>query len=208
MAPSSNDEQFKFLISCIRNANNSKVDFAEVAKECGIVSKGAAAKRYERMMKAHGINNPGGIATRSAPAPAGSRRDNSGSAKKRKLDHFEDTGTHAIDDDEGVQQIKNEVEAAGPEEPLIKSEEQAGYTVDDEDAPTGSDISNAADMTTSQGDEGALRGDSHLDLPNSMIVRPQSPMNQAICGGSMEGDSRLGYPGATGARDDSIVIVD
>ena len=59
-----NDEQFKFLISCIRYSNNGKVrrvasrriaiswrlllittlqvDFGEVAKECDIVTKGAA----------------------------------------------------------------------------------------------------------------------------------------------------------------------
>lgn len=59
MAPASNEEQFKFLISCIRYSNNGKVsyyallfpdltahsdqvDFEEVAKECDIVSKGAA----------------------------------------------------------------------------------------------------------------------------------------------------------------------
>lgn len=59
MAPASNEEQFKFLISCIRYSNNGKVrnesdlvhfsklttsqvDFQEVANECGIVSKGAA----------------------------------------------------------------------------------------------------------------------------------------------------------------------
>jgi hypothetical protein len=59
MAPASNEEQFKFLISCIRYSNNGKVsvfsdpsvqnssdcwkvDFGEVARECKIVSKGAA----------------------------------------------------------------------------------------------------------------------------------------------------------------------
>ena len=60
MPPASNEEQFKFLISCIRYSNNGKVsfylsflaalydadchqvDFTEVAKECSIVSKGAA----------------------------------------------------------------------------------------------------------------------------------------------------------------------
>jgi hypothetical protein len=58
MAPATNEEQFKFLISCIRYSNNgkvinngfdivfpltySKVEFGEVAKECNIVSKGAA----------------------------------------------------------------------------------------------------------------------------------------------------------------------
>lgn len=60
MAPASNEDQFMFLISCIRYSNNGKVsaskfllafrvrsnnqqvDFEEVRKECKIVSKGAA----------------------------------------------------------------------------------------------------------------------------------------------------------------------
>ncbi|GAD97999.1 predicted protein [Paecilomyces variotii No. 5] len=60
MSRVNSDEQFQFLLSCIRYSSNGKVDFGEVAKECNIVSKGAAAKRYERMMKAHGINPNGG----------------------------------------------------------------------------------------------------------------------------------------------------
>ncbi|KFZ05791.1 hypothetical protein V501_08014 [Pseudogymnoascus sp. VKM F-4519 (FW-2642)] len=60
MPPATNEEQFRFLISCIRWSNNGKVDFTEVAKECQVVSKGAAAKRYERMMRAHGIHPNGG----------------------------------------------------------------------------------------------------------------------------------------------------
>ncbi|OBT52435.1 hypothetical protein VE04_07663 [Pseudogymnoascus sp. 24MN13] len=43
MPPATNEEQFRFLISCIRWSNNGKVDFTEVAKECQVVSKGAAA---------------------------------------------------------------------------------------------------------------------------------------------------------------------
>jgi len=59
MAPASNEDQFKFLISCIRYSNNGKVgyqlipldetvsdqsqvDFDLVKDECGIISKGAA----------------------------------------------------------------------------------------------------------------------------------------------------------------------
>ncbi|EFR00822.1 hypothetical protein MGYG_03826 [Nannizzia gypsea CBS 118893] len=45
-----------FLIKCIKHSNNGKVDFASVAEECGIVSKGAAAKRYERILKGNGIH--------------------------------------------------------------------------------------------------------------------------------------------------------
>ena len=62
MPPATNEEQFRFLISCIRWSNNGRVDFQEVANECHVVSKGAAAKRYERMMRAHGIHPNGGPA--------------------------------------------------------------------------------------------------------------------------------------------------
>ncbi|GFG01064.1 hypothetical protein IFM5058_00283 [Aspergillus udagawae] len=53
MAPTNPDETVQFLLSCIRYSNSGKVDFNEVAKECNIVSKGAAAKRYERLIKAY-----------------------------------------------------------------------------------------------------------------------------------------------------------
>ncbi|KAF3216611.1 hypothetical protein TWF106_008238 [Orbilia oligospora] len=58
MAPKnpSADDQFLFLISCVKNSNNGKPDFSLVAKERGIVSRGAAAKRFSRMMAAHGIS--------------------------------------------------------------------------------------------------------------------------------------------------------
>ncbi|KAF7542866.1 hypothetical protein G7Z17_g11213 [Cylindrodendrum hubeiense] len=44
-------DQVKFLVSCIGNTNNGRA----VADALGIVSKAAAQKRYERMLKAHGI---------------------------------------------------------------------------------------------------------------------------------------------------------
>ncbi|PNY28830.1 Uncharacterized protein TCAP_01249 [Tolypocladium capitatum] len=49
-------EQVKFLVSCIRNATSGKPDFSAVATELEIVSKAAAQKRYERLLKAHDIN--------------------------------------------------------------------------------------------------------------------------------------------------------
>ncbi|KAK8146789.1 hypothetical protein G3M48_002598 [Beauveria asiatica] len=45
-------QNVRFLISCIRHSNGGKVDFEAVAKELGIVTKAAAAKRYERLIKA------------------------------------------------------------------------------------------------------------------------------------------------------------
>ncbi|KAK6341006.1 hypothetical protein TWF696_009318 [Orbilia brochopaga] len=53
---STSEDQFLFLISCIKNAKNGKPDFELVAKERGIVSRAAAAKRYSRLMKAHGVS--------------------------------------------------------------------------------------------------------------------------------------------------------
>ncbi|PGH17709.1 hypothetical protein AJ80_04717 [Polytolypa hystricis UAMH7299] len=63
MSRTSSEEQFNFLLKCVKHSNNGKVDFEKVAQECAIVSKGAAAKRYERMMKANGINPNGGPAS-------------------------------------------------------------------------------------------------------------------------------------------------
>ncbi|KAG4428784.1 hypothetical protein IFR05_015733 [Cadophora sp. M221] len=131
MAPASNEEQFKFLISCIRYSNNGKVDFSQVAKECKIVSKGAAAKRYERMMRAHGIaSNAAAI----KPAPARSLKSernesvppsssSSPPSKKRKADPFLEENT-AADDDEGFgSTIKAEPAVTIKEQFVIKEEE-------------------------------------------------------------------------------------
>ncbi|KAI9760845.1 MAG: hypothetical protein M1835_000100 [Candelina submexicana] len=121
MPPASNEEQFKFLISCIRYSNNGKVDFGEVARECGIVTKGAAAKRYERMMKAHGIL-PGGppvSATSVSSTPKSSTK--STPSKKRKTKDFDDSFNEAVDDDEGLLPVKDEVK------PLIIKDEEPTY---------------------------------------------------------------------------------
>lgn len=108
MAPPNTEDQFKFLIACIKHSTAGKVgkvheqgtlhgadlspyqiDFSQVATECEIVTKGAAsvhstvfsvafvltnvnsAKRYERLMKAHGIAGNGGGGRASSPAPSG-----------------------------------------------------------------------------------------------------------------------------------------
>lgn len=58
MSRATPDDQLKFLLNCVKHSNNGKarhfcwcfndradcfqIDFVEVAKECGIVSKGAA----------------------------------------------------------------------------------------------------------------------------------------------------------------------
>ncbi|KAG6360649.1 hypothetical protein INS49_011714 [Diaporthe citri] len=100
MAPIDTESQFKFLIACIKHTNAGKVDFGKVAEELSIVTKGAAAKRYERLMKAHGIEksngggaNSAGASGPSTPAtpktPATGRKNASNRAtpasKKRKM---------------------------------------------------------------------------------------------------------------------------
>lgn len=105
---SSADEQLKFLLSCIRYSVNGKIDFGEVANECTIVSKGAAAKRYERLMKAHGIQPQSAVSPRDASVAstkgkkaAAERKNNSAdkAAKKRKTIEA-DSATNNDEDDE------------------------------------------------------------------------------------------------------------
>ncbi|KAI0602192.1 hypothetical protein F4775DRAFT_602171 [Biscogniauxia sp. FL1348] len=122
MPPIDTESQFRFLISCIRNSSAGKVNFTEVANECDIVSKGAAAKRYERLMRAHGIQSggaPGGAKkepgdskdTKELKDAKESRKGRGGTAatKKRKLAKVEDD---AGDIDEPVKtEIKGEVKS-------------------------------------------------------------------------------------------------
>ncbi|KAF4961469.1 hypothetical protein FSARC_10178 [Fusarium sarcochroum] len=81
-------DQVKFLVSCIGHTSNGRPDFQAVADELSIVSKAAAQKRYERMLKAHGISRPGALADGAAAVPTTpSKRkvkaEGAGSAKKR-----------------------------------------------------------------------------------------------------------------------------
>ncbi|KAL3421287.1 hypothetical protein PVAG01_07732 [Phlyctema vagabunda] len=108
MSRASNEEQFKFLISCIRYSNNGKVDFGQVAQECNIISKGAAAKRYERMMKIHGIHDN---TTTRKPTTTQNRAPKTEAqdpvpSKKRKGDAYMETT--AADDDEVFLSIKKD----------------------------------------------------------------------------------------------------
>ncbi|KAL7922974.1 hypothetical protein ACQKWADRAFT_312505 [Trichoderma austrokoningii] len=84
-------EQVRFLVSCIGHTTNGRPDFTLVAEELGIVTKAAAQKRYERMLKANGVNSSrpaakGGAGDDKAPTtpvkrkPAGA---SGGNAKKK-----------------------------------------------------------------------------------------------------------------------------
>ncbi|KAL4741047.1 hypothetical protein BDV11DRAFT_168599 [Aspergillus similis] len=52
MSPS-NDDHVVLLLSCIQHSDIQKIDFAAVAQQCNITTSGAAAKRYQRLLKAH-----------------------------------------------------------------------------------------------------------------------------------------------------------
>ncbi|KAI3327724.1 hypothetical protein HD806DRAFT_549666 [Xylariaceae sp. AK1471] len=115
------DSQFRFLIACIRHSTAGKVDFEEVRKECDIISKGAAAKRYERLMKAHNIV-PGGATNgvkKESKDSDETKKPKARATKKRKLEEVnEDEG----DIDEPVKsepKIKGEVKY---EDAIVKSE--------------------------------------------------------------------------------------
>ncbi|KAL7624403.1 hypothetical protein AAE478_005967 [Parahypoxylon ruwenzoriense] len=123
MPPLDTESQFKFLIVCIKHSTNGKVDFARVAEECDIVTKGAAAKRYERLMKAHGITTNGGgggVKKESKDSKEGvkSRASN----KKRKL--------AAVDEDAGDidEPVKTEIKGE------VKTEDAIAVKAEQENA--------------------------------------------------------------------------
>ncbi|KKY28453.1 hypothetical protein UCRPC4_g00622 [Phaeomoniella chlamydospora] len=101
MVKATTEEQLKFLICCVKHSN-ARVDFEAVRLEFGIVTKGAAAKRYERLLKANiepSIDRSSESSPSQSPQPA--KRPNSSNArrvlKKRKrndggADHL-DNGT-------------------------------------------------------------------------------------------------------------------
>ena len=80
------------------------------------------AKRYERMMKAHGIHQP--VSARDPAIPVSRRKEEfiSQPAKKRKQDQFDDSHNQAADDDEGLCSVKSEIGCAISEHTTVKNE--------------------------------------------------------------------------------------
>ncbi|KAI4257992.1 MAG: hypothetical protein L6R42_005353 [Xanthoria sp. 1 TBL-2021] len=116
------DGQFKFLIACIRHGVNGKIDWEEVAKECSIVTKGAAAKRYERLMKAHDISPqaPREASTASPKRQTGKAKETKPTTMKRKA-----AESDAAEDNEAPASGTKKKFKKNPmsEEMVIKSEE-------------------------------------------------------------------------------------
>ncbi|KAK8086425.1 hypothetical protein PG994_001399 [Apiospora phragmitis] len=107
--PQDTESQFRFLIACIKHSTNGKVDFEAVRKECDVVTKGAAAKRFERLMKAHGIN--GGLTS---------------TFKKETKEEADEADLPGINDDVGDddEPIKGEVKS---EDAIHVKSELGGY---------------------------------------------------------------------------------
>ncbi|KAL8824406.1 MAG: hypothetical protein Q9170_008168, partial [Blastenia crenularia] len=123
------DDQLKFLLSCLRFSVSGKIDFTEVATECKIVTKGAAAKRYERLLKAHDIqpqSNPSPrdasvASTKVKKATTTTPTSKAAAAKKRKLIEAESTPNNDDDDEEPSplskkKKMKKEIQAEVKEE--------------------------------------------------------------------------------------------
>ena len=217
MAPATNEEQFKFLISCIRYSNNGKVDSHSLLfiltsailtairstsaklprsarlspkaqrkshlRHCFLASltpspspitsslgfhlsslslqpkqtrsdRLGSAKRYERLMKFHGIHQSqsgsnsvsavreASIASprRKSPAPPSS------SNKKRKLVNYAETASNLnTDDDEGLDNVKAESSTTIKAE-SVKTEAIKGEDFGEESIP---DTSGYTDLTAS-----------------------------------------------------------
>ncbi|RFU80938.1 hypothetical protein TARUN_1223 [Trichoderma arundinaceum] len=132
-------EQVRFLVSCIGHTTNGRPDFALVATELGIVSKAAALsplnsqKRYERMLKANGVNASKPAAKTSTeddntpvstPVKRKPTRAAGGSAKKKtKAAKKEDSDDDDVKDPElapktrGSKSPKKELKKEPKEEP-------------------------------------------------------------------------------------------
>ncbi|KYK55767.1 hypothetical protein DCS_07731 [Drechmeria coniospora] len=95
MSKENNSEQVRFLVTCIKHTNQGRPNFELVAEELDIVTKAAAQKRYERLLKAHGVtatsqkatakaieNEQDAITPLSTPAKRKAPRANTGGVKK------------------------------------------------------------------------------------------------------------------------------
>ncbi|KAK3315169.1 hypothetical protein B0H66DRAFT_335795 [Apodospora peruviana] len=125
-AKTAENSQFVFLLTCVKFSAFGKVDFDCVAKELGIVSRQAAAKRYERLLKAHDIPmpptgrpaNPGSKQAKKRVAERGLLRKERAAAKKVKREQEQD----AADDDEEQQLSDDYVKVQHENDDYVKIE--------------------------------------------------------------------------------------
>ncbi|EPE36242.1 hypothetical protein GLAREA_05580 [Glarea lozoyensis ATCC 20868] len=111
----SNDDQFKLLLSCVRHSNNGKVDFLQVARDCGIASKAAATKRYERLARIYGMQS---IHRRPRPKSEYSDMQTKACMKQKLIESQEGSNTYA-DDEEGFAEALKPVIKVEPESIVV-----------------------------------------------------------------------------------------
>ncbi|RGP64140.1 hypothetical protein FSPOR_8158 [Fusarium sporotrichioides] len=143
-------DQVKFLVSCIGHTSNGRPDFQAVADELDIVTKAAAQKRYERMLKAHGIARPGALAaannsdgkTDTPPATPTKRKakgETAGSAKKPRTPRAK--AKKESDDDE--EEPKPKPKASATKRKVKKEEEEKKEELDEAAAESSNSLSDA-----------------------------------------------------------------
>jgi hypothetical protein len=272
MAPASNEDQFKFLISCIRYSNNGKVraptadDSTDRLTLTGRLYPGRkgvqhrqqgrsvsniltiffqtpfpmyqaeflnhSAKRYERMMKAHGIA-PNAASVRPSPArtPKTECRDSApaSSSKKRKADAFIEDNAGA-DDEEGFGNIKSERGGNIKEEKYVKEEhEQSQLSLDDAtnlmhyydaqvnyggaqlgiDEGCGSEYGgSSAGYATPMGGAFGMHGQDDFGFSGSLYTAAGMSAIPRSEGQNLHYQPMMRYPSENEGRSDSPVVVD
>ncbi|KAK4043588.1 hypothetical protein C8A01DRAFT_12887 [Parachaetomium inaequale] len=180
------EAQFKFLLCCIKHSAAGKVNFDNVAQELQIVSKAAAAKRYERLLKAHNITlataRKGGAAA-NADAAEDSGEPKTPASKKRKRA----TASTAKKDEDEETPVKKE-RGVKKERALKKEDSDSDVRVKGED---GSFINNTTTTITAAA-PCCVGGVIKSDLPEA------SPRRQ---------DPDGHRPGGADADDDYCVVV-
>ncbi|KAI1325926.1 hypothetical protein F5Y16DRAFT_400955 [Xylariaceae sp. FL0255] len=118
------DSQVDFLVSCIQHGVNGKIDFEAVRQDCGIVSKGAAAKRYERILKTRGVNARVKTEGSAATPPNGAKgaKATKAAAKGNKKRKLKDISSDSNDDDEPVKEEPVKGEFKNEDAITVKSE--------------------------------------------------------------------------------------
>ncbi|KXX81210.1 hypothetical protein MMYC01_201376 [Madurella mycetomatis] len=149
------EAQFKFLLCCIKHSTAGKVtpapfypsstathheqfqvNFNEVASELGIISKAAAAKRYERLLKSHDItvSTPRKSGKCAASGKGKDENENDSEPKevktpasrKRKRGQASTAAKDDEDEDEYDTPVKNEKGTVKKEKGLKKEEDASG----------------------------------------------------------------------------------
>ncbi|GAM86823.1 hypothetical protein ANO11243_048430 [Dothideomycetidae sp. 11243] len=109
------DDNIGILLSAIKQLSG-KIDFGLVAKDCNIVTAGAAAKRYSRLLKAHGVT-----------------QNKNGSNDKVKNPDMDGSGSDCASSPAAKTQTKKR-KAAGPGRGKAKNAKTVKHDEDDDGA--------------------------------------------------------------------------